>query len=337
MMNRAVPGLVMTVALLSAWMTPAAAQQIQNKLEASGPVPWARGVSPQEQQAAYQLFKAGNALLKESVFAQAIEKYRQAIQRWDHPAIHYNLALALMRLDQPIETHEHLLAAMRHGPEALETGLFDHASNYKVLVEKQLVKLSISCDETDATVTMDGRPLFVAPGQHEAMVLPGPHSIIANKAGHPLTDRSRTLMAGEQVKLNIKLDVIEYRTRWPVWMPWTVIGSGLAVGAGGGLLHRETADSYGAYDTGVQACVVDDKSCVPTKELAATRTRGDNLQRVAFGAYALGGAALVTGAVLLVLNQPQSHRIDPGQRAEAVSVAPLIGGDTNGILATFRF
>jgi hypothetical protein len=337
MMNGALPGLVMTVALLCAWMTPAAAQQLQNKLDTTGPVPWAHGVSPQQQQAAYQLFKAGNALLKESVFAQAIVKYREALQRWDHPAIHYNLALALMRLDQTIETHEHFLAALRHGPESLETGLYEHANNYKTLIEKQLVRLTLTCDEPGTTVTMDGRPLFVAPGRHEAMVLPGPHSIIANKAGHPLTDRSRTLTAGEQVTLNIKLDVIEYRTRWPVWMPWVVVGSGLAAGAGGALLHRGAADSYGAFDTGVLECAKDGRSCIPTQELATTRTRGDTLQRVAFGTYALGGAALVTGAVLLVLNLPQSHRIDPAQRVEPVTVTPLIGGDTNGLLATFRF
>lgn len=326
-------GLVMTVALLSAWMTPAAAQEIQNKLETAGPAPWARGVSPQEQQVAYQLFKAGNALLKESVFNQAIEKYRQALQHWDHPAIHYNLAVALMRLEQPIETHEHLIAALRYGPEALEPGLFDHASNYKVLVEKQLVQLSISCDEPDATVTLDGKTVFVGPGRYSGLVRSGTHSIIAQKEGYLTTDQSQALMAGTQVMLSLPMYVLEYRRPWPGWMPWAVMGAGVAVASGGGWMHLQTSKSYGSYDAGITEC----GGCIPESGLAAMRTRGDNLQRAAFGAYALGGAALITGSMLLYLNRAQPVRMNPREREETVNVAPLIGGDTQGFLATFRF
>src|SRR5687768_7442231 len=65
--------------------------------------PWARGVSNERQQAAQVAFREGNVQLNNGLFVQAVDKYRSALTHWDHPAIHYNLALALLNLDQPIE------------------------------------------------------------------------------------------------------------------------------------------------------------------------------------------------------------------------------------------
>jgi hypothetical protein len=334
-MNKAPPGIAMTWVLLLLWVTPADAQRLQNGLETSGPAPWARGISAQQQRAAYELFKAGNALLKESILTTAVEKYREALRHWDHPAIHYNLALALIHLDQPVETHQHLVAAMHHGPESLETGLFEHASNYKALVEKQLVRLTLTSDDPEATVTLDGHLLFTGPGRYEGLIRPGLHSIIARRDGYPTLDKSRHLTSGEHVKLDLKLYPYEYRRRWSAWMPWTVMGAGLAVGAGGGLLHLQTRKDYTSFDNGIEKCGVG--GCRPEPGLAATRTRGDGLQMAAIGSYALGGTALVTGAVLLYLNQPRPFSADPDQARETVNVTPLLGGDTTGILATIPF
>src|SRR6476659_855341 len=70
--------------------------------------PWARGVPKDRQAKAIALFREGNGALKESLFPKAAALYRDALQVWDHPAVHYNLALALVNLDQPLEVHEHL-------------------------------------------------------------------------------------------------------------------------------------------------------------------------------------------------------------------------------------
>ena len=77
--------------------------------------PWARGVSEQNQRRANELVQEGNALIKESFFAQAVAKYREALEHWDHPGVHYNLALALLTLDEPVATHRHLSEAMKYG------------------------------------------------------------------------------------------------------------------------------------------------------------------------------------------------------------------------------
>src|SRR3954454_2214857 len=93
---------------------PAVSGQAQSELPGSKAAerPWVLGVSAVEQKAALNLFREGNALLKESLFVQAAAKYREALRHWNHPGIHYNLALALLNLDQPVEVYKQLETAL---------------------------------------------------------------------------------------------------------------------------------------------------------------------------------------------------------------------------------
>lgn len=308
----------------------------------SGPAqerPWAKGVSPENQKAALELFRTGNTLLKDSVFVQAIEKYRQALALWDHPAIHYNLALALLNLDQPLEVHEHLVAAMRYGVAPLDVEKLEHARAYRNLIEKQLAQVEVTCDVAGASVVMDGRPLFTAPGRFEGLVRAGPHTIVASKEGYITNNQSRALPAGEATKIELKLftndDLTQYRRKWSAWKPWVVVGAGVALAAGGGFLHMQSRDNYNAFDLGINAC----GGCVPDSGLADKRVQGDTMQKLAFTGYAVGGAALVTGAVLLYMNRLQPYHVEKTDTAaQSLSVAPVLGGGgTKGVSATFRF
>ncbi|WP_164001911.1 hypothetical protein [Pyxidicoccus caerfyrddinensis] len=300
--------------------------------------PWARGVPQQKQQVAIDLFRSANALLKESIFLKAAEQYRQALASWDHPAIHYNLALALLNLDQPIEVREHLEAAMRYGEAPLDAEKLESARAYKALVEKQLAWVEISCETQGASVVMDGRPLFVGPGRHSGWVRAGPHSLVATGEGYLTQEQSRTMSPGEKVTLDLKMftseDLIQYRRKWSAWKPWAVVGAGAALAAGGGLLHMMARDDYTQFDTAIATC----GGCVPEPAVADQRTRGDTFQKGAFAGYAVGGAALVTGVVLVYLNRLQPHQVDPSEAAKpSASVTPLLGAGGGGASATFRF
>ncbi|MDY7227294.1 hypothetical protein [Hyalangium rubrum] len=333
--SRTTRGLWAVALTLALWTAPSAAQQGPASEERA----WAKGVPPESQKRALELFRQGNTLLKESVFVRAVEKYREAIALWDHPAIHYNLALALLNLDQPVEVHEHLVASLRYGAAPLDSEKFENAKAYKTLIEKQLSRVDLSCDTPGASVTLDGQVLFVGPGRYQGMVRPGQHTLVATKAGYVPTDMSRTLLPGEAVKLELKVytaeELTRYRRQWSAWKPWAVLGAGVALAAGGSVLHMQARDSYREFDVGILSC----GGCVPEPALADKRSRGDSLQKVAFGTYAVGGAALVTGAVLVYVNREQSYRITPGEASkdQEVSVAPLLGKGEGGMLATFRF
>jgi hypothetical protein len=315
----------------------AAAQQARASLGVGENRPWARGVAATDQQAAQALFQEGNERLKESVFVEAVRQYRQALQHWNHPAIHYNLALALMNLDQPIEVHKHLVAAMQHGPEPLDTGRFEHALQYKSLIEKQLAWVEVACDMSGATVTWNGRPLFVGPGRFQGLVRPGMHSLVALKEGYLPTEKSQTVMPGQKLHLRLKLytadELTRYRRRWATWLPWTTMGAGAAVAASGGLLHQQARARLQEFDSGITTC----GGCFPAPGLARLRSRAGVLQNMAIGAYAIGGAALTTGVVMLYLNRSQPYRIRPEDPEETLVVAPLVGSGAGGVLGVFRF
>jgi hypothetical protein len=273
------------------------------------------------------------------LLVQAASKYRDALKHWDHPAIHYNLVLALVNLDQPLEMHEHLVAAMKYGEAPLDTEKFTQAKNYLLIVEKQLAKVEIKCDEPGAKVSLDGQPLFTAPGHEERFVRAGSHNISATKDGFVPNQQARTLPAGEITPIDLKLytedDVTQYRRRWSAWMPWTVLGAGVLVAGGGGFMHYQASQSFHSFDQGINAC----GGCIPSSNLVNQKNTGNTLQTAAFGAYVVGGGALIAGAALVYVNRPQPYLVTPGQEKTELSfsILPFLSPQAGGFSAQINF
>ncbi len=312
---------------LSVLASQAAAQP--KALDNSTERPWAKGVPQPKQEKAFALFRDGNSALKESLFVKAAQIYREALQSWDHPAIHYNLALALVNLDQPLETHEHLLAALKYGASPLDSDKYEQALRYKALVEKQLAKVEIRTETEGAAVRLDGVLVMTGPGKYEALVRAGPHTLVASKEGFLTWEQSDTLAGSTarlfEFKLQTAEDLTEYRRRWPTYMPWIPVIAGAVLAASGSGLHLSARDAFKSYDQGITECArMDTGGCVPPVALAATRARGDTFQGLAMAAYGIGGAALVTGAVLVYLNRLQPYRATVGV-TPTVSLIPLLG------------
>jgi len=306
--------------------------------------PWAKGVSAADQRTALQLFQKGNGDLKNSFFLDAANAYRDALKHWDHPAIHYNLVLALLNLDQPVEVHEHLVAAMKYGAAPLDEDKLAQAKRYKSLVEKQLTHLTLTCSEPGAKVVLDGKPLFTAPGNFDGWVRSGPHTIVATKEGFESNQVSKSLPGGKALAMDLKLytaaDLTEYRRKWKGWVPWAVVGAGIVVGAAGGGMHYLAHQDFASFDNAIKGCASADPAvggCIPDASAASKRSQGNTLQAAAIGAYAVGGAALVTGAILVYVNRLQPYRIDPNDKHVDVSVAPMIGPGQAGVWAQARF
>jgi len=114
--------------------------------------PWADGVSQEEQDTALKLFQEGTALLKDAFFTKAVEKYREALSHWNHPAIHFNLAKALMNLDQPVEAFKSLDESMKFGGAPLDEDQIDQVKRYmKLLYDAELSELVIDAKEPGAS------------------------------------------------------------------------------------------------------------------------------------------------------------------------------------------
>jgi hypothetical protein len=309
--------------------------------------PWAKGVGKDQQRIALQMFQEGNALLKESLFPRAVDKYREALTHWDHPAIHYNMALALLALEKPVETYQHLEKAMAYGDAPLDVEKFQHAKSYKALIEKQVGRLVITCDVAGATVTMDGATLFTAPGKYTGLVVSGPHTIVANKTGFMTTEKTKNIPAAETTTIELKVytaeELTRYTHKWQNWIPWSVVAGGAAFVIAGGLFTWQARKDFSDFDAAIKdpSC----NGCIPSDAILSKKSSGDTLQTISVVSYAIGGAALVTGAVLVYINRPRAYRINPIEREPAanapiepaVSVLPLLGPHVGGAMVTLSF
>jgi hypothetical protein len=130
--------------------------------------------------------------------------------------------------------------------------------------------------------------------------------------------------------------LIVYRRRWNNALPWSVFGAGLLVAGLGGVMHWQAATHYSSYDGGVTDCATAANSfgCMPTSSLKSKKSVGDGLQIGAFTAYGLGGAAIVSGLVLAVINRAKPVHLE---RENKVSVSGGFTPGGAGASATVRF
>jgi hypothetical protein len=309
------------------WAAPAVAQKPAASLD--GEFPYLTKVSKEHQQAAKALVEEGNKLLHDGFLPQAEKKYRDALALWEHPAIHYNLALALPLTLRPAEVYEHMRAAMNHGEAPIGAGRYKHARTLTERMVKEYAWVEISCGcEASAKLSSGEWLVRRGNGSFEGLVPPGTHTLVAAQKDHPSAETVLTLAAGERVHLRLG----EKRPYTP-WKLWAAMGAGAAVAAGGGLLHVQAGKDFRAFDNGINRC----GGCEPQPGVAAHRTRALTLQRIAVGSYTLGGAAVLTGLVFLYNNQLQSQIIPSEQDGARLVIAPMFGKQGNGLLAAFQF
>jgi hypothetical protein len=278
------------------------------------PRPWAEGVTEEHQARALRLFKEGNQLFEESQHAAAVARYRQAIDVWDHPAIHYNLAVALIHLDQPLEAYHHLEPALKFGAAPLGNENYGQALTYKKLLIGQLARLKVICREADAEVSLDGSRLFRAPGEANRLTTPGQHQLTATKRDYLTESHPLLLMPGKETVLTLTLTPLKtlaQKRRWPVWKPWVVAAAGVAIAAAVAVpLYVQASSDFRSYDDEVARCAAQnplggcDRSTLsaPVQKLVG---KAEAERDVGIAAFAAGGALALAGVALVIANQPR--------------------------------
>lgn len=321
---------------------------INESLQGEATEKWKDGVSRGEQQAALVLFREGNVALNDGLFVPSVIKYREALKHWNHPAIHYNLALALLNLDQPIEVYEQLNQAIIYGAAPLATDKYEHAKEYLLLVEKQLADIEVSCDKIGAKVSVDGKEAFIAPGKFTQKVRVGKHTFYADKQGYNARITAPYIGPGEKFRIELKLytaeELTRYRRKWErTWVPYAVMGVGVVAGIVGGALELSANSSFQDFDAKVAACnarnPMANGGCSATEPgLASLRDSGDTKRTAGFVMYGVAGGAIATGAVLAWLNRRESYQIQAEQLAEPrVAVVPVVAPGLAGAMVQGTF
>lgn len=303
--------------------------------------PWETGVTARQKKTARQLLGEGNDFWSQARFSEAAEKFTQALEHWDHPKIHYNLALALVALDRPLESREHLLAAMRYGDRALSAKELERAKfHLQDVAKRRLAAIDVRCDIPGADIRIDGQSAFVAPIHHHTVVLPGLHAITASKPGYVGTEHSAMLSPGLvwviQPKVYANAELTRHRRRWPSLRaePSILMGAGAALLALGVVF---TVSANAAVEDINERCR-NRNPCEFSGELYDLDSRADQLRAIAGFSYVTGGTVFITGLVLSLLNMERPYLITPPKgHPNFVPMSPLAGVRALGVAGGGRF
>jgi hypothetical protein len=290
--------------------------------------PWAERVPEAGQNQARVIFARANQSMKDGLFAQAAAEYKETLALWDHPGAHYNLGLAQLSLDQPIEAYESLGKALRFGPAPLlGKEKYEQAQRHRERLEKQLARIEVVCEEEGAEVTLNGEHVFTGPGRYEAMVRPGGHQLVASKVARLTATELAVLSPGDHGRYELVLVLPPFMAaerRWAAWKPWVVVGAGAIVVAGASYLDYHSSQAFDRFDAEFDrlcrdGCPGDEVPRALRDELAGTERE----QRVAQVSYAVGGAVLITGVALVYANRERLVRRSGQERKErAARVSP---------------
>lgn len=280
--------------------------------------PWYKGVPKATQTSASELFRKGNGHFEQNEYAQAADLYERALAMWDHPGIHFNLAVSLVNLDRVLDAYTHLQAALKYGPKGLEKTRYQDAQTYKRLLEGRLVPLTVEATQDGVEVTLDGKPIRSGAGTAQLTVLPGIHALVATKAGYETLTRSLTLVGGapvvERVELSPRQTQLRLERRYRTWVPWTIagIGAGVALLGGGAFVvaraHQREFETQFAIECPL-GCTWEESGKNVDWGLHDRATLEHNL---GLGLAGVGGGLIVTGLIMVALNQPREVPIPGG-------------------------
>jgi hypothetical protein len=298
---------------------------------------WTDGVSEEKQKAAFEKFTAGNELFVKDEWKAALALYLEALALWDHPNIRYNAAVCLIKTDDLVDAYTHMKAALRFGMGPLTKELHDQGQTYMKMLAASVAHLEVRCDHPGARVTLDGKVLFdTCPTvAEEHLVAAGKHQLVSEKPGYRTETREIVAPGGGRETIVIVMELEGSRTltrRWPRWLPWVVIAGGGAVGLASVPLWFAADRKLEQYDNDVadtcrpkNGCPAGDPDLIPHE---ATRSAGRRYNALAISATAVGAAAIATGVVLVVMNQP---------RLGGLTVTPEVGPDRAGASLTLRW
>ena len=276
--------------------------------------PWADGVPAAVQDQVTAELARGNELLDQGLFVQAVDVYRAALRQWDHPAIRYNLAVALINLDREIDAFGELERALRFGPAALQPEVYQQALTYQKLIAGHIVQLHIECVDPGTHIVLDGADLAVpCPGELRQLIRPGRHVLVASKPGSLTRSIDLALSGGDAPTEHIDLMTLDEATvthhRWARWKPWAVVAAGGAIAIAGLAVDLQAAATFRSYDKAI-ATLCPDHPCTSLPAVVSDAyAEGRTETHVGAGLLIGGGVVVAAGAVLLYLDRGIQERI----------------------------
>lgn len=294
----------------------------------------------------------GKGLHKKAIEAFNDGDYKKAKKLWveayatdKEPKYLYNLARMAQEMDHPIEASQYFERFLETAPT---TPKYEKLiKNAKIHLAKTLTVVAtvvVIAPQKGAQVVVAGRLLGSGPLRKKVRLKAGKHVVAVTLAGHHGETRTIELVGGDKRTLRIQLKKIKARIitkpgklKYPLprWLPWTGLGLGLAVAAGGAGSLVASKNTFDKYDRGVSVGNVD-----PDVEKSAIQYRS-----LGIGLLVVGGVIAGAGLIAVFLNRPKLVR-DPADdskktrrprpESSELMVIPVLGR-TTGVSVLYRF
>jgi hypothetical protein len=248
-----------------------------------------------------------------------------------------------------LETYERLL--LEHGTTLSEKQRTTVENRVHEL-GKRIAVLAITATQAGVHVLVDGREVGTGPYEGRVRLLPGTHSVLATKDGFVPLAKALDLPPGRVLPLHITLVptkesvrvVVQVKAprvvrRFPKWLPWVTMGSGVALVALGGTFSFAAKEKFESFDAMVRSKA--GTMLTPADVDDADLKSGELLQGIGIGLYVAGGVGVVAGIGLYPLSQPRlvgdtTPVDDADDDAEPPEELPLVPTG-NGAVLRFRF
>jgi uncharacterized membrane protein len=183
-----------------------------------------------------------------------------------------------------------------------------------------------------AALSVDGRPVGVAPLATPVLLDAGKHLVTATRRGHQPWSREIELERGEQLDLTAEQGITTQRR--VAYGVFAAAGVSLTVGGVVAVL---------AASAGSQASELNDKRLsqgITSDELVrydSLVARRDSRRTASLVLVGVGGGLAVAGALLYLLDQPRADSSAAAERGQALLLSPVVDGDLAGLAVTGRF
>jgi hypothetical protein len=262
---------------------------------------------------AARLFEEGERLFAtDADYPAALDRFRRSYDLEPSARALNGVVVANQMLGRHVEAFEGLERLLAEFGPSLSEGQRARIQRRQDELRARIGVVEIRADQRDARILVDGRELGRGPLRTQVRVAPGSHTIVATLPGHDPATRAVVVAAGRTVTADIVLAPIPVRVertqftrRWKPWIPWLTVGAGAALVAGGAAF-RISADRD--YDRAVE--IAEERWRPDQRPFDITSLdeyqRAETKNAVAISMWTVGGAAAVTGAVLVILNQPRA-------------------------------
>ena len=330
--------LMLLAACVASHATGALAQDASNPCEIE--------VAPETQQRASDLVALANKELEGARYEQAAELFQRALELWDDPEIRLSLGIALFNAARPLDAHEHVRIGYLCRAELSSQSRRHYAKDLMGRLDRQLAAVTVRAPDADTEVLFNGVPWFHGRERRTAtrMVYNGDYVLGARRDGYIKLERPFSVKAGQRADLAPNLvsvaDATTVHRRVDRWKPWALAGAGVALVALGSGLHYQAGRDFDAFDKQwSERCnqpprYLCEQGEAPELDSLLSRARWQN--RIAVGSLAIGGPALATGLVLLVLNRSRES-VDLSAGSVDLDIQPMLGPATVGLTTGISF